>query len=87
MYNCFDEDLSDSDADSDSDGITNRNEIDIGTKEALNKSRHTSYLHIFRLIARKLLEIHQSIPASFSCNPGGGVRLTKNLSAQSAYPI
>ena len=31
MYNCFDEDLSDSDADSDSDGITNRKEIDIGT--------------------------------------------------------
>ncbi len=28
-------------------------------KEALNKSRHASYLHIFRLIARKLLEIHQ----------------------------
>ena len=27
--------------------------------EALNKSRHASYLHIFRLIARKLLEIHQ----------------------------
>ena len=31
VYNCFDEDLSDSDADSDSDGITNRKEIDIGT--------------------------------------------------------
>ena len=28
-------------------------------KEALNKSWHASYLHIFRLIARKLLEIHQ----------------------------
>ena len=28
-------------------------------KEALNKSRHASCLHIFRLIARKLLEIHQ----------------------------
>ena len=29
------------------------------SREALNKSRHTSCLHIFRLIARKLLEIHQ----------------------------
>ena len=28
-------------------------------KEALNKSRHASYLHIFHHIARKLLEIHQ----------------------------
>ena len=28
-------------------------------KEALNKSRHASCLHIFRRIARKLLEIHQ----------------------------
>ncbi len=28
-------------------------------KEALNKSRHASYLLIFRHIARKLLEIHQ----------------------------
>ena len=28
-------------------------------REALNKSRHASCLHIFRLIARKLLEIHQ----------------------------
>ena len=27
--------------------------------EALNKSRHASCLHIFRHIARKLLEIHQ----------------------------
>ena len=28
-------------------------------REALNKSRHAPCLHIFRLIARKLLEIHQ----------------------------
>ena len=30
-----------------------------GVREALNKSRHASCLHIFRNLARKLLEIHQ----------------------------
>ena len=34
-------------------------EMTANTKEALNKSQHASCLHIFRLIARKLLEIHQ----------------------------
>ncbi len=49
-------------------------------KEALNKSRHAYYLHIFRLIARKLLEIHQVFLRHFRAILG---RLppAKNLSA------
>ena len=48
-----------------------------GVREALNKSRHASCLHIFRNLARKLLEIHQVFLRRFHTITGGGFRLRK----------
>ena len=49
--------------------------------EALNKSRHASCLHIFRLIARKLLEIHQVFLRHFHTITVGGFRYEKSVCA------
>ena len=54
-----------------------RRQFSVKIREALNKSRHTSCLHIFRLIARKLLEIHQVFLRHFHTITGGGFRLRK----------
>ncbi len=51
------------------------------SREVLNKSRHASCLHIFRLIARKLLEIHQVFLRHFHTITGGGFRYEKSVCA------
>ena len=56
-----------------------RRQFSVKIREALNKSRHASYLHIFRLIARKLLEIHQVFLRHFHTITGGGFRYEKSV--------
>ena len=46
-------------------GVSPSEKYQKAIKEALNKSRHAPCLHIFCLIARKLLEIHQVFLRSF----------------------
>ena len=48
-------------------------------KEALNKSRHASYLHIFHHIARKLLEIHQVFLRHFRAILGAASACEKSV--------
>ena len=48
-------------------------------KEALNKSRHASCLHIFRHIARKLLEIHQVFLRHFRAILGAASACEKSV--------
>ena len=56
-----------------------RRQFSVKIREALNKSRHASYLHIFRWIARKLLEIHQVFLRHFHTITGGGFRYEKSV--------
>ena len=55
--------------------------LEFNTKEALNKSRHASCLHIFRNPARKLLEIHQVFLRRFHTILGAASAYEKSVCA------